>query len=131
MTYKASVYRWYLSCANGYKKQNKTKHTLKILKAQGTQENVRFGAFFLCFVCLCFLICFVLSCFFETGSLCSSGCPGTHYIDQVDFEFTEIHLPLPPKSWDQKCAPPCPAREFLSAFLYVCPTHLPLNSFAL
>lgn len=30
-------------------------------------------------------------------SLGSSGCPGTHYIDQVDLEFTEIHLPPPPK----------------------------------
>ena len=34
--------------------------------------------------------------FFETGSLHSPGCPGTHYIDQVGFEPIVI-LPLSPK----------------------------------
>jgi hypothetical protein len=29
------------------------------------------------------LFCF---CFFETGFLCSSGCPGTHSVDQADLE---------------------------------------------
>ncbi|ERE78898.1 hypothetical protein H671_3g10012 [Cricetulus griseus] len=27
-------------------------------------------------------------------SLCSPGCSGTHYVDHVGFELTEIHLPL-------------------------------------
>ena len=40
----------------------------------------------------------------------SSPCsPGTHYVWQDDFEFTEILLPLPPKYWHKRCAPPCPA----------------------
>ncbi|GAB1289455.1 Hyccin [Apodemus speciosus] len=30
-------------------------------------------------------------------SLCSSGCPGTHSVDQADFELSVIHLPLPPR----------------------------------
>lgn len=41
--------------------------------------------------------------FETTVSLCSSGCPGTHYIDQVNLKLTEIclflssaiRLPLP------------------------------------
>ena len=28
------------------------------------------------------------------------ACPGIHSVDQVGFELTEIHLPLPPKCWD-------------------------------
>jgi hypothetical protein len=36
-------------------------------------------------------------CFFKTGfPLCS---PGTHSEDQAGHEFTEAHLPLPPKFW--------------------------------
>jgi hypothetical protein len=51
-----------------------------------------------------------LVCFFETGFLC------------VVLELTlqtrltsnsEIHLPLPPKYWDQRRAPPHPARIFV------------------
>lgn len=44
------------------------------------------------FVCLFY---FVL--FFETGSLCSSGCPGAFCGDEAGLEFTEIFLPLPLK----------------------------------
>jgi hypothetical protein len=33
-------------------------------------------------------------------SLGSSGCPGTHFVDQAGLELTEIHLPLPPECWD-------------------------------
>ena len=40
--------------------------------------------------------------FFETGFLIF-GCPGTHSGEQVVFELTEIHLPLPPKYWDKRC----------------------------
>ena len=29
-------------------------------------------------------------------------------VDQADFEFTEIRLPLPPECWDQRLAPPPP-----------------------
>ena len=38
------------------------------------------------------LFCFV-SVFQDRVSLCSLGCPGTHYVDQTDFEPTQIHLP--------------------------------------
>ncbi|GAB1295478.1 Sodium-coupled monocarboxylate transporter 1 [Apodemus speciosus] len=34
-------------------------------------------------------------------SECSPGCPGTPYVDRSDLKLTEIHLPLPPKCWDQ------------------------------
>lgn len=27
-------------------------------------------------------------------SLCTSGCSGTHYVDQADLELTELYLPL-------------------------------------
>lgn len=34
-------------------------------------------------------------------SLCTSGCAGTHYVNQAGLEITEIpHLPLPPEFWD-------------------------------
>lgn len=29
--------------------------------------------------------------------LCNLDCPGTHLVDQVGLELTEIHLPLPPR----------------------------------
>ena len=37
--------------------------------------------------------------FSETVSLCSPGCPGTHYTDQAGLELTELLLILPPKSF--------------------------------
>lgn len=40
------------------------------------------------------VICVVLI-FFETGSLCSSGCIGTLYRDQPGLELTEFCLPVP------------------------------------
>ena len=30
-------------------------------------------------------------------SLCSPGCPGTHYLEQATFKLTEACLPLPPE----------------------------------
>lgn len=39
----------------------------------------------------------------------SSGCPGTHFIDQAGFELIKIHLLLPPEYWDLKGIPPLPA----------------------
>ena len=27
--------------------------------------------------------------FFDRASLCSSGCPGTHFVDQADFELKD------------------------------------------
>lgn len=57
-----------------------------------------------------FLFCFIFfSFFFETAfsvdfwkcvSMFSSGCPGAHYVDQTDLQFTEIKLPFPPENWD-------------------------------
>jgi hypothetical protein len=38
-------------------------------------------------------------------SLCSPGCPGTHFVDQTGLELIEIHLSLPPECWDYSCAP--------------------------
>jgi hypothetical protein len=35
--------------------------------------------------------------FWDRVSLCSSGCPRTHYIDWPGLKCTEIHLPLPLK----------------------------------
>lgn len=36
----------------------------------------------------------------ETGILYSLGYSGTCFIEQADFELTEIHLSLPPEQWD-------------------------------
>lgn len=52
-----------------------------------------------------FMLLWVL---FETGSYCAF---------QADLRLTEIYLPLPPKYWDSKPVPPCPAAlGFLSPF---------------
>lgn len=40
---------------------------------------------------------FVLFLLFESGSIFCSGSLGTLYIDQVNLEPAEIHLPLPPE----------------------------------
>ena len=39
--------------------------------------------------------------FFQTGFLCVAFgvYPGTHSGEQAGLELTEMHLPLPPKSW--------------------------------
>jgi hypothetical protein len=43
--------------------------------------------FCFCFVLFCFvLFCFVLLCFRDRVSLCSPGCPGTHFVDQPGLE---------------------------------------------
>jgi hypothetical protein len=48
------------------------------------------GGFFVClFVCL---FCFVFP--FQTGTLCSLGCFGIHYVDQVGLKLTESLLPV-------------------------------------
>jgi hypothetical protein len=33
-------------------------------------------------------------------SLCSSGCPESHAVDQVSLKLTHIHLPHPPECQD-------------------------------
>lgn len=38
--------------------------------------------------------------------LCSLGCSRAHSVDQAGLELTEIHLPLPPQRWDQRCELP-------------------------
>ena len=38
--------------------------------------------------------------FFKTVSLCSPGCPRTHFVDQAGLELTEILLPLFLECWD-------------------------------
>lgn len=38
-------------------------------------------------------------------SLYSPGWPGTWYVDQASFNFTEIHLPLPPQCWIYRYVP--------------------------
>lgn len=46
-------------------------------------------------------------------SLHSSGCSGIHDIDQAGLKVIAIHPPLPPESWYQKCALPCPAGGYV------------------
>jgi hypothetical protein len=49
------------------------------------------------FVCLFVCLCFVLFCFFrDRVSLCSSGCSGTHFVDQAG-----LKLRNPPASASQ------------------------------
>ena len=40
----------------------------------------------LCFLVLDCVGCLLLVLFFRTGFLCSSGCPGTHFVDQAGLE---------------------------------------------
>jgi hypothetical protein len=58
-----------------------------------TYRNSFFLFFF--FVCL-FVFLFFVFLFFETGFLCSPGCPGTHFVDQAGLE-----LRNPPASVSQ------------------------------
>ena len=60
-------------------------------------ENTSQKMMLVSFVCLFVFVCLFL--FFETGFLCSPGCPGTHFVDQAGLD-SEICLPLPPKCWD-------------------------------
>lgn len=41
--------------------------------------------------------------FLNKVSLCSYGCPETHYVDQDDLE---LRLPLTSECWDCRCVPP-------------------------
>ena len=60
------------------------------------------GCFILSFGFVWTFVCLLLSCFifWVRVSLCSSGCPGTHYVNQAGLKLTEICLPLPVKCWD-------------------------------
>jgi hypothetical protein len=42
--------------------------------------------FFCLFVLFCFVLCFV---FRDRVSLCSPGCPGTHFVDQAGLELRD------------------------------------------
>ena len=44
----------------------------------------------ICRVFLCFLCILLFVCFQDRVSLCSCGCPGTHYVDLADFELTDL-----------------------------------------
>lgn len=44
---------------------------------------------------------FILFYFWESISLYSFGCPGTHYVDQTSLNLTDICLSLTPKSRDK------------------------------
>ena len=55
--------------------------------------------------------------FLDWVCLCSSGCPGTHSVDQADLKLTEIHPPLPSDCWDQRRAPlPPPGMREMNYF---------------
>jgi hypothetical protein len=45
---------------------------------------------FFCLFVLWVIFCFDLICFFETVSLCSPGCPGTHSVDQAGLELRNL-----------------------------------------
>lgn len=49
--------------------------------------------------CLFGCCCFVLFCFFLTGSH-YIALASLSYVDQIGFEFIEVHLPLSAKWWD-------------------------------
>lgn len=50
--------------------------------------------------------------FFRESLTIFSGCPGTHCEDQAGPQFTDAHLPLPPKCWVQRCTPPYPSHTW-------------------
>ena len=58
-----------------------------------------------------FLFYFILFWFFETGFLCVALAVLEPTLYTRPASNSEIHLPLPPKCWDQRRAPPCPAQE--------------------
>jgi hypothetical protein len=61
------------------------------------QEDPNLTRFF-CFVLFCFVLfcCLFVFVFQDRGSLCSPGCPGTHFVDQAGLE-----LRNPPASASQ------------------------------
>jgi hypothetical protein len=44
--------------------------------------------------------CLIFNFFQEKFSFCSSGCPGSHFVDVAGLELREIYLSLPPECWD-------------------------------
>jgi hypothetical protein len=44
--------------------------------------------FVFCFVLFCFVCCSFV--FLDKVSLCSHGCPGTHFVDQADIELRNL-----------------------------------------
>ena len=58
------------------------------------------------------------SLFWSRVSLCNSpSCPRTCSVEQAVLELSEILLPLPPKCWDWRCAPPSPSsKKFYRTF---------------
>lgn len=59
---------------------------------------------------------FVCLSFWDRVSLCSSGCPGPHSVDQVSLELRDLPASAS-ECCDYKCVPPFPA------FLYVFKNH--------
>jgi hypothetical protein len=71
------------------------------------------NCFFL-FVCLFLLLLFWFCfCFFETGFLCIVPAVLELTLETRLASNSEIRLPLPPKCWDQRRAPPHPAKAEL------------------
>lgn len=48
--------------------------------------------------CTNIIFCFSLSAFWDRVSLCRLGSPGTHFLDKVSLELTDVHLLLPVSS---------------------------------
>lgn len=82
-------------------------------------ESVGFLFMFFGFVWLValFALVFVL---WDRDSLCTFGCPGPCSVQQADLELTEPCLPMPPKCWKNRNAPPWPRFNpvFYSAWIY-------------
>jgi hypothetical protein len=64
------------------------------LTGSSNGESLGFFCLFVWFFCS--FVWFDLV-FQDRVSLCSSGCPGTHFVDQAGLELRDL---LPPKSWD-------------------------------
>jgi len=60
-------------------------------------------------VCVCvYLYTNIFDFLKQRGSLCSPGCPGTHFVDQLALN-SEIHLPQPLSAEIKDGVPPSPA----------------------
>jgi hypothetical protein len=55
-------------------------------------------------------------------SLCSPGCPGTHFVDLASN--SEIRLPMPLKCWNQRHVPPLPSQPESLIFKYALSSSL-------
>jgi hypothetical protein len=80
-------------------------------------KNVAMCVCILCFVLFCFvLFCFV---FQDRVSLCSPGCPGTHFVDQAGLELRNPPATASPSAGIKGVDHHFPACVCILIFIYI------------